>query len=101
MYLGSKIFGVHSGFFLRSECKLIENIFGIRKIFVSWHAKHEATYIVHTKTYYTNVDWVRTTQRASIVESHVLLDCSQQVTAKCSTHVRSNFDVPSQNKTQN
>ena len=51
-------------FFWFSECKLIENIFGVRKIFVSWRAKHEATYIVNTKTYDTNVD------------SHVLLDCS-------------------------
>ena len=76
-------------FFWRSECKLIENIFGIPKIYVSWCAKHEATYIVNTKTYETNVDWVRATQRASIVESHILLDCSQQVTAKLSTRVRS------------
>ena len=76
MYLGPKFFGIHSGFWL-SECKLVENIFGVRKIFVSWRAKHEATYIVNTKTYDTNVD------------SHVLLDCSQQVTAKCSTSVRS------------
>ena len=80
------------GLFWRSECKLIENIFGILKIFVSWHAKHEATYIVNTKTYETNVYWVRATQRASIVEPHVLLNCSQQVTAKCTI----NFDVPSQ-----
>ena len=72
-------------FFWRSECKLIENIFGIRKIFVSWRAKHEATYIVNTKTYEKNVDWVRARQRTSIVESHILLDCSHQVTAKCST----------------
>ena len=76
-------------FFCCSECKLIENFFGIRKIFVSWRAKHEATYIVNTKTYDTNVDLVMAMQRASIVESHILLDCSQQVTANCSTLVQS------------
>ena len=70
-------------FFWRFDCRLIEKYFGIGKIFVSWRAKHKVTYIVNTKTYDTNVDWVRVTQRASIVESNVLLDCSQQVTAKC------------------
>ena len=69
----------------RNECKLIENIFGIRKIFVGWRAKHEATYIVNTKTHDTNVDRVMAMQSVSIVESHDLLDC----TAKCSTRVRS------------
>ena len=44
-------------FFWRSECKLIEKFFGILKIFVIWHAKHEASYIVNMKTYETNVDW--------------------------------------------
>ena len=36
-------------FFWRSECKLIKNISDIRKIFVSWRAKHEAIYIVNMK----------------------------------------------------
>ena len=35
--------------FLRSECKLIKNIFDICKIFVSWRAKHEAIHIVSIK----------------------------------------------------
>ena len=76
MYLGPKFFGIHSGF-LAFRVQTNRTIFGIGKIFVSWRARNEATYIVNTKTYDTNVD------------SHVLLDCSQQVTAKCFTSVRS------------
>ena len=49
MLLGPKVFGVHSGFFQRSECKLKKNEFGIRKIFASWRAKHEAWYMVNMK----------------------------------------------------
>ena len=36
-------------FFWRSVCKLIKNIFDIRKIFASWRDKHEAIYIVNIK----------------------------------------------------
>ena len=37
--------------FWRSEYKLIKNIFDIRNIFISWCAKHEATYILtYSKT---------------------------------------------------
>ena len=47
MYLGLKIFE-HSGF-LVFRVQTNKNIFDIRKIFVSWRAKHEAIYIVNIK----------------------------------------------------
>ena len=45
MYLGLKIFVVHPGFFSAFGMQTNNKIFGVLKIFVSWHAKHEAMYI--------------------------------------------------------